>query len=121
MIQINIQASQHLGGDSIAFPEKPQQDVLGSHVGMRKLFGFLGCQIKHLFDPRCVGNGAGHLVVRTRRYVFFHLHLNGFEVQPHFFEDIDRNTLIQLDQAQEQMFGADIVVIEPIGLLTCQS
>ena len=53
--------------------------------------------------------------------MFFYFHLNGFEVQPHFFEDIDRNTLIQLDQAQEQMFGADIVVIEPIGLLTCQS
>lgn len=52
--------------------------------------------------------------------MFFYFHPDCFEIQPHFLEDIDGDTLAQLDQAEENMLRAHIVVVKAVGLLACK-
>jgi hypothetical protein len=48
------------------------------------------------------------------------LHADGFEVEPHLLEHVDCDPLSKLDQPQQQMLGADKVVVESIRFLTRQ-
>ena len=45
---------------------------------------------------------------------------NGFEVETHLLQDAYGYALSQLDQAQQQVLGADVVVVEAIGFLAGQ-
>ena len=37
-----------------------------------------------------------------------------------FLEDVDGHALAELDQAEQEMLGADVVVVEAVGLLAGQ-
>ena len=47
-------------------------------------------------------------------------HADGLEVEAHLLEDIDGDALAQLDEAEQQVFGADKVVVEAVGFLARQ-
>ena len=48
--------------------------------------------------------------------MLFHLHADGFEIETEFVEDIDGDALAEFDQAEQDVFGADVVVVETIRL-----
>ena len=41
---------------------------------------------------------------------------DGLQIEAHFLQYIDSHPLAQFDQTQKQMFCANVVVVEPIGL-----
>ena len=45
-------------------------------------------------------------------------HPDGLEIEAHFLEDVDGHALPELDQPEQKMLGADVVVIEAIRLFT---
>ena len=51
------------------------------------------------------------------RSLFFDLHADGLKIETHLLEDIDGHALAELDQTEKDMFRADIIVVEAIGLL----
>jgi len=53
--------------------------------------------------------------------MFFDFQLNGFQVESHLLEDIDGDSLVQLDQTQKQVLRAHIVVVETVCLFSRQS
>src|SRR5205814_7008159 len=63
---------------------------------------------------------ADNLCFRTRANLFLHFHPHGLEIEPHFLENVDRDALAELDQSEQQMLGADIIVIETVGFFASQ-
>ena len=51
---------------------------------------------------------------------FSHLDADGFEVEPELLQHIDRNALAELDQAEEQVLRADVIMIETVRLFAGQ-
>ena len=92
--------------------------MLGSNVRMIQGFRFLPGKSQDFFYPRRVGNVADHFRLRTGPDLLFHFHADGLEIEPHLLQDVDGNALPELDQAEQQMLGPDVIVIEPIGFLS---
>ena len=57
---------------------------------------------------------------RTGADFLFHFHAHGFELETHAFEHVDRHSLAELDQAEQQMLRADVGVVEAVGFLAGQ-
>ena len=91
--------------------------MLGADIGMLQALGLLAGEGENLLHARGVGNVPGHLGLGTGADLFLHLHANGLEVEAHFLKDIYGDTLAELDETEEEVLGADIVVIEAVGLL----
>src|SRR5437588_4132829 len=81
---------------------------------------FLAGERENFLHPRRVGNVADDFCLRTRADLFLHFHSYGLEIESHFLEDIDRDTLAELDQSEQQMLGADIIVVEAVGLFASE-
>jgi hypothetical protein len=47
----------------------------------------------------------------------FDLHADGFEFEAHAFEHVDGDALAELDQAEQQVLGADVGMVEAVRLL----
>jgi len=91
--------------------------MFSADIGVMKGFRFFASKGENLFDSWGVGNVACNFGVRTCSNLFFYFHPDRFEIQPHFLEDIDGDALAQLDQAEENMLRAHIVVVKAVGLL----
>jgi hypothetical protein len=82
--------------------------------------GFLGGKGQHFFNARRVGNIPNHLLVGACADLFFDFHPDGFQVEPQFLQDVDGDALSELNEAQEQMFGTDKIMVEAVGFLARQ-
>ena len=119
-VEIDVQVAQDLGSNAIAFAEEAEEDVLRADVAVVQRLGFLGCQSEDLFHPRGVGNVAHHFGLWAGTDLLLHLHADSFKVQPQFGQDVHGDALGQFDEAQQEVFRADVVVIETICLLACK-
>ena len=111
---------QNARGHAVAFAQQAEQDVLGADVGVIEVLGLLLRQGQDFLHARRVGNVADHLLVGAGADLLFDFHADGFEVEAQFLKDIDGDALAQLDQAEQKMFGAEKVVVEPVGFLPRQ-
>ena len=84
---------------------------------MIERFGFLAGERQHFLNPWRVRNVADHFRLRPRADLLLHFHAHSLKIETHLLQNVYRHPLPQFDQAQEQMFGADVVVIKAVGLL----
>ena len=117
---VDFQAFENTGGNTFALAQQSKENVLGAHVRMVEAFGLLACKRKHLFNARRVRDVPDHLGLRTAADLLLDLQPHGLHVETHLLQHVDGNTLAELDQAEEQMLGPDIIVIEPISLFASQ-
>src|SRR2546423_5168415 len=82
---------------------------------------FLPRQRQYLLHPRRVGNVADHFRLRPRPDLLLDFHPHSLEIEPHLLEDVDGHALPQLDQAEQQMLGPDVIMIEAIGFFSSES
>ena len=120
LLDIHIEVLEHARGDAVAFAEQAQQDVLGADVSVVEGLGLLWCQREDFLHARRVGNVADHLLIGPRADLLLHFHADGFQVEAEFLQDIDRHALAQLDQPEQEVFGADKVVVEAVGFFARQ-
>ena len=109
---IDFQALEDAGGDAFALAEQAEQDVLGADVGMVEALGLLAGQRENFLHARGVGDVADHLGFGAAADLFFDLHAHGLHVETHLLQHVDGNTLAELDQAEEQVLGPDVIVVE---------
>ena len=88
---------------------------------MVERLGFLAREREHLLHPRRVRDVADHLGFRPGTDLLLDFHPHGFEIEPHLLEDVDGHALPQFDQAEQQMLGPDVIVIEAIGFFAGKS
>ena len=116
-LDVDFEILQHAGGHAFAFAEQAEQDVLGADVGMVERLGLLAGEREHLLHARRVGDVADHLLLRAGADLLLHLHADGFEVEAHLLQHVDGDALAELDQPEQQMLGADVVVVEAVRFL----
>ncbi len=115
-LDIDLERFEDAGGNAIAFAEETEEDVFGADVGVVEGFGFFAGEGEDFFDSGSVGDIASNFGIGAGADLFFDFHANGFEVEAHFLQDIDGDALAKFDQAEKDMFGANVVVVKPIGL-----
>ena len=121
LLDIDIQVLEHARGDPIAFAQQAQKNVFGADVRVIQRASFLRGERENFFNARRVRNVADDALVGAGADLFLDFKADGFKVQPHLLKDVHRDALAELDQAKEKVFGADEVVVEPVGLLARQS
>ena len=101
-LDIDVEILQHARGDAFAFAQQAEQDVLGADVGMVERLRFLAGEREHFLHARRVGNVADHLRFRAGADLLLDFHPDGFEIEAHFLQDVDRHALPELDQPEQQ-------------------
>ncbi len=119
-LDVDAEGFEDPGGHALPFAEESEQDVFRADIRMIEGLCLLAGEGEDLLHARGVGNVPDHLGFRAGSDLFFDLHADAFEIEPEFLEDVDGHALAELDQAQEQMLGADVVVVEPVGFLACE-
>jgi hypothetical protein len=116
VLQRYPQLAQHLGRDPLLFAKQAQQQVLGADVAVVELACLGHGELQHLLGARRVrqlAQGDGRLAAA---HGLFDLFLYLVEVHVEVVQNGGRHTLALADQAQQDVLGADVVVLEPDGL-----
>ena len=116
-LDIDFEILEHAGRDAFAFAQETEQNMFGADVRMIQRLGFLPSEREHFLHARRVRNVADHFCLRTGPNLLLDFHPHGFEIEPHLLEHVHGHALSELDQPEQQMLGADVIVVEAIGLL----
>ena len=118
-VQVGAELDQHLGGDALALPDQAEQDVLGTDVVVAELQGLAQRQLQHLLRARREGDVAGRCLL-TLTDDLLDLLANGVQRDAEGLQRLGCDPLALVDQAEEDVLGADVVVVEHPGLLLGQ-
>ena len=109
--QIGSELHEHLGRDALALADEAEEDVLGADVVVAELKGLAEGELQHLLRP----GREGDVARRGRPALADDL----FDLVPHRlqrnaerFECLGRDALTLVDEAEEDVLGADVVVVE---------
>ena len=115
LVEIGAELDEHLGGDALAFANEAEQDVLRADVVVTELQRLSQRQLEHLLGARREGDVARRLLLALADDVL-DLLADGVEGDPEAFERLGRDTLTLVDQAQQDVLGPDVVVVEHLRL-----
>lgn len=109
--EVGPELLEHLGGNTLAFADEAQEDVFGTDVVVAELEEPRGGQFQDLLCTRrewdvpawCLGALADDLNDLTA---------DGFEADPHALESTGGNALAFVNETEEDVFSADVVVVE---------
>ena len=90
------------------------------HVTVIQSFGLFASQSKDLFDSRGVGDVAGWFGFRSKTDLFVHGLPDRVQIKPHLLQNIDGDTLTEVDQSKKQVLGSYVVVMKSIRFLPCK-
>jgi hypothetical protein len=113
--EIGAELLEDLSGDAFTFTNEAEEDVLSADVVVTELEGFAKRQFEDLLRPRCewdmptwrLGALADDLD---------DLAADRFETDPHALEGTGGDALTFVDEAKEDVFSADVVVVEEPSL-----
>ena len=114
--QVGTQLHEYLSGDTFAFADESEQDVLGADVVMAELKSFTERQLENLF---CTW-GEGNMARRRRPALadnFLNLITNCLERNRHALESFRSNSFALVNESEQDVLGADVGMIEKAGLL----
>ena len=94
--------------------------MFGADVGVVERLGFLSGEGEDLFDARGVRDGALVLSLLTSADLLLDRAAHGLEIEAHFLKDAHRDALAELDQAEQEVLGADVVVMKTVSLLSSE-
>ncbi len=118
-MQLGAELLEHLGGDALALPDEPEEDVLGADVVVAELQGLAQRELEDLLGPRrerdVAARGLGALADDLDD-----LGPHRLEVDAEALQGPRRDALTLVDQPEQDVLGADVVVIEEPGFLLGQ-
>ena len=118
-VQVGAEADKHLGGDALALTDQAEQDVLRADVVVAKLKRLPQGQLKHLLGPRRERDVTGRRLLALADDLL-NLLPYGFEAYPQRLKCLSCNAFSLVDEAQQDVLSADVVVVEHPGLFLCQ-
>ena len=110
-VEVGAELLQHLGGDALALADQPEQDVLGADVVVAELQRLAERQLEDLLGARGerdVPGGRGLPLADD----LLDLLANGLERDVHGLERLRGDALALVDQPEQDVLGADVVVVE---------
>lgn len=118
-VEIGAQLHQDLGGDALALADQAEQDVLRTDVVVAELEGLAERQLQDLLGTGGEGNVPGRSLLALPDDLL-HLLADRLERNPEALQGLSGDTLTLMDQAQEDVLGADVVVVEHPGFFLSQ-
>jgi len=120
VLELEAEVHQDLGRHAFLLPEQAEQDVLGADVVVVEVPGLLHRILDHLLGPGRLRELAhrDHVGPALDELLDFHADLPQVDVE--ILEDVGRDAAALLDQAEEHVLGADVLVVETLGLLIGQ-
>ena len=105
-------------GDAFVLAQQAQQDMLGADVVVAEGARLFEGEFEHLFRARGGGELALGDDVGTALDHLLDFEADFLDVYVHIAQDVGGHAAAFLDEAEEDVFGADIVVVEALRLLT---
>ena len=109
--QVGAELDEHLGGHALTLTDEAEEDVLGADVVVAELQRFAQRQLEDLLGPR-----GERDVARRRRTALpddlFHLAADGLEADVQRLERFGGDAFALVDEAEEDVLGPDVVVVE---------
>ena len=118
-VEVGTQLDQDLRGDALALADQAEQDVLGADVVVAELQRLAQRQLQHLLGPRRERD------VPARRLLaladdLLDLLADALQGDPEGLQGLRGDALTLVDQAEQDVLGADVVVVEHPGLFLGQ-
>ena len=118
-VEVGAELHEDLGGDALALADQAEQDVLGADVVVAELQRLAQRQLEHLLGPRGEGDVTGRGLLALTDDLL-HLLADTLQRDAEGLERLGGDALTLVDQAQEDVLGADVVVVEHPGLFLGQ-
>src|SRR5579883_486453 len=114
LLQVHAEALQHAGGNALALANEAQQQVLRTNVVMPQASGFVHGQLDDLLSARGQADLAdNHAVAAADDELDRAADL--VQLDAEVAQHLGRDTLALTDEAQQQVLGPDVVVVEALS------
>jgi len=120
VFQLQSKIHQHLGCHPLLLSEEAEQHVFRADVVVVEVAGLFHRVFDHLLGPRRVRQLPHRHHIGTALHQLLYLEADLAEIDVQVLEHIGGDAAPLLDEAEQQVFGADVLVIEPLGLLVGQ-
>ena len=117
--EVGAQLDQHLGGDALALADQAEQDVLGADVVVAELQRLAQRQLEHLLGPRRERDVPGRRLLALADDLL-DLAADALQRDAQRLQRLGGDALTLVDEAQQDVLGADVVVVEHPGLFLGQ-
>ncbi|CAG7170935.1 hypothetical protein PICSAR21_03545 [Mycobacterium avium subsp. paratuberculosis] len=117
--QLGAQLDQHLGGHALTLADQAQQDVLGADVVVAELQRLAQAQLQHLLGARGERDVSGRRLLALADDLL-DLAADALQRDAQRLQRLGRHALALVDQTQQDVLGADVVVVEHPGLFLRQ-
>ncbi len=110
-VEVGAELDQHLGGDALALTDEAEEDVLGADVVVAELERLAERQLEHLLGA----GGEGDVPAGRRAALaddLLDLAAHRLERDAEGLERLGGDTLTLVDQPEQDVLGADVVVVE---------
>ena len=115
LLRVGVEVEQDAGGDALVLAHEAEQDVLGADVVVAEAERFAQRQLEHLLGARRERDLAGgDLLAGADDPHDLRAHALDGDVER--LEHAGRKTLLLAQQAEQDVLGADVVVLELPGL-----
>ena len=117
--QVRAELGQDLGGHALALSQQAEQNVLGADVIVAQLEGLAQGELEHLLGPGGEGDvtGGGGLALADD---LDDLGAHGVQGDVHRLQRLGGHALALVDEAEEEVLGADVIVVERARLVLGQ-
>ena len=118
-VEVGAELDQHLGGDALALADQAEQDVLGADVVVAELQRLAQGELEHLLGARRERDVAARRLLALADDLL-DLGADGLQRDAEALQRLGRDALALVDQAEQDVLGADVVVAEHPGLFLGQ-
>ena len=116
---VSAQLDEHLRGDALALADQAEQDVLGADVVVAELQGLPQRQLEDILGARSDGDVPGGFLLALAGDLPDVL-ADRLQADPQRLKGLGGDALALADQAEQDVLGADVVVVEHPGLFLSQ-
>ncbi len=117
VFELHSQVHQHLGGNAFLLAEQTQKQVLGADVVMVEVAGLFHRVFDDFLGPRRLRQLAHRDHIGSRLDDLFDLETDLPQIDVEVFQDVRRNPRTLFDEAEQNVLGANVFVVEALRLL----
>ena len=117
--QLGAQLDEHLGGHALALANQAEQNVLGADVVVAELQRLAQAQLQHLLGARGERDVAGRRLLALADDLL-DLAAHAFQRDAQRLQRLGGYALTLVNESQQDVLGADVVVVEHPGLFLRQ-
>jgi len=119
LVEVGAELDEDLRGHALTLTDESEQDVLGADVGVAELQSLTEGVLEDLLGPRGEGDVAGRGLLALADDLL-HLLADGCQGDVEVLEGLGGKPLALVDEAQQDVLGADVVVVEHAGFFLRQ-